>query len=213
MDFDQTGTSEDQMMELLGRALQASLFWLAQRPVRQKTTVIYVGRIGDPYLYVAWAPGRPVALAEVTRGLAGAGKIELWKKESAAKRNELLSKDIQEYKAAAARMRKVEAPYMPSAAVVARPARPVEAPVDFTLPVPAPAESEPSIETSSVGPSFEEAAQQAGLITPPTKPPPEEVGNFEKPVRAPRAPRAPRPPRKSRLEAFLPSGEDDDAEK
>lgn len=72
IDCDFTGTG-DQVSFLLGKAIQSSLYWLAEKPGRKNTTV-YVGRVGDPFLKIAWQPrDGEISLAKVADSLRTEG--------------------------------------------------------------------------------------------------------------------------------------------
>jgi hypothetical protein len=70
IDCDLVGKGPGDMGALLGRALQASLYWLAENAKRRvDTTDIYVGRVGDSKLYLAYRRGQTITLASVTANL------------------------------------------------------------------------------------------------------------------------------------------------
>lgn len=59
-------------VELVGKALQSALYWIAEDKKRQegrKATTLYVGRIGRPQIAVAWAPNEPLTLEQVQKNL------------------------------------------------------------------------------------------------------------------------------------------------
>ena len=69
IDCDMRGPPSE-MAGLLSRAIQSSLYWVAQKPrKRQVNTTIWVGRAGAPALYKAWEPGQPLSLSAVTANL------------------------------------------------------------------------------------------------------------------------------------------------
>jgi len=83
IDCDMVGPAE-MMPELLGKALQSTMYWLVERggkPTsrrsRQPHTDVYVGRVGQPFLYLAYGAGEPVSIDGFTRNLqrAQAGEV------------------------------------------------------------------------------------------------------------------------------------------
>ena len=73
IDCDMVGKSPADMTMLLGKAIQSALFWVAEKPQRRMigkgATSIYVARVGQAGLYLAWEPGQAVNLATVTANL------------------------------------------------------------------------------------------------------------------------------------------------
>lgn len=62
IDCDLVGESPADVLRMIGRALQISLYWLAEKPKRLVRTRVYVGRVGEPGLRVVWLPGDPVSV-------------------------------------------------------------------------------------------------------------------------------------------------------
>ncbi|MDP3939197.1 MAG: hypothetical protein Q8R92_13825, partial [Deltaproteobacteria bacterium] len=74
IDCDLSGSAQ-QVSFLLGKAIQSALYWLAERPGRRESTIVYVGRIGDPILRVAWEPSDGViSLQKVAASLRRADR-------------------------------------------------------------------------------------------------------------------------------------------
>lgn len=59
--------------QLMGRAIQSTMLWLAEKPGRKLNTTVYVARVGDGRLYVAWEPNSQVSIQKITATLAGHG--------------------------------------------------------------------------------------------------------------------------------------------
>lgn len=70
LDCDLIGTEDSQLLGLVGQALQATLYWLAERPKRLVKTRVYVGRVGESAARLAWASGMPLSLATLQTNLA-----------------------------------------------------------------------------------------------------------------------------------------------
>ena len=102
LDCDMKADDPRKMPELLGRAIQSSLYWLAEKDSRRmKRTRIYVGRVGSPELFLAWAPGQALTLNQVMANLAAGTspqKVQVTKLYSEAK----ASQDAERYAAALA---------------------------------------------------------------------------------------------------------------
>jgi hypothetical protein len=64
IDCDLVGATEMDVFRLIGRALQISLYWLAEKPKRLPKTKVYVAQVGSPEVFLAWSPGSPIS-AEV----------------------------------------------------------------------------------------------------------------------------------------------------
>jgi hypothetical protein len=98
IDCDMVGNQANDLSELLGKAIQSSLYWVAEKPQRRQVgrgrTSIYVYRVGNNRLYRIWSPDQPVSLASVTAGLSGEPIADLGR--NSAK----LEKEIQNYLAA-----------------------------------------------------------------------------------------------------------------
>ena len=59
-------------------ALQDTLLWLAQKDGRQRDTFVYVGRVGDSKLNLAWKPGDPLSFEKMLQNLDNdSGSIEV----------------------------------------------------------------------------------------------------------------------------------------
>lgn len=76
IDCDMIGKSPEDMPEILGKSLQATLYWLAEKQQRLERMTVYVGRIGQPDLYVAYRPGQAITLAQISKNLQAAAKNE-----------------------------------------------------------------------------------------------------------------------------------------
>jgi hypothetical protein len=73
LDADLTSPRSEDAPMLLGRALQASLFWLAEKPGRDHYTV-YLGRIGMPTLQRVRVPKQDITLDNVMKAMNAAGQ-------------------------------------------------------------------------------------------------------------------------------------------
>ncbi len=60
--------------QLLALALQDVLLWLAQRDARKLDTYVYVGRVGDATMRLAWKPGNPLTYSAMLKNLGGNGE-------------------------------------------------------------------------------------------------------------------------------------------
>ena len=60
--------------QLLALALQDVLLWLAQRDARKLDTYVYVGRVGDPTIKLAWKPGDPLTYGVMLKNLGRDGE-------------------------------------------------------------------------------------------------------------------------------------------
>jgi hypothetical protein len=74
LDCDFTGEREIDLPDLLGNALQSSMYWLAQKPKRGNKTNVWVGRVGVPEISLAWdekdmIEGVPFTVANVMKHL------------------------------------------------------------------------------------------------------------------------------------------------
>jgi hypothetical protein len=57
--------------QLLALALQDVLLWLAQRDTRKLDTYVYVGRVGEGKMRLAWEPGNPLTYSAMLQNLGG----------------------------------------------------------------------------------------------------------------------------------------------
>jgi hypothetical protein len=89
IDCDMVGVAPEDLAELLGKAIQSALYWVAEKPQRRMMgagqTAIYVGRVGDPGLYKIWEAGRPVSLATVNVSLSKGASLFLWQNPARGK--------------------------------------------------------------------------------------------------------------------------------
>jgi len=70
IDCDMVSKDRSKIGELLGRAIQSSLYWVVERKGRrQKNTNIWIGRVGDTHLYRVWSPGEEVSVQRVLHNL------------------------------------------------------------------------------------------------------------------------------------------------
>lgn len=60
--------------QLLALALQDVLLWLAQRDTRKLDTYVYVGRVGEGKMRLAWKPGNPLTYSAMLQNLGGNAK-------------------------------------------------------------------------------------------------------------------------------------------
>lgn len=60
--------------QLLALALQDVLLWLAQRDARKLDTYVYVGRVGDPTIKLAWKPGDRLTYGAMLENLGRDGE-------------------------------------------------------------------------------------------------------------------------------------------
>lgn len=83
VDCDMISDNPLAMSELLGKALQSSLYWLAEKPRRGLTANLWVGRVGDSYLYLAHSAGQRISLNQASknlkRGMGGGADAEGYK--------------------------------------------------------------------------------------------------------------------------------------
>jgi hypothetical protein len=101
IDADLQSRNPQDLPELLGRAIQASMIWLAEKDTRTKRRQLWVGRIGFPHLALVWKPGDPLTIDNITR------KIETLLKRDAKgdtarvyNREEDMQKDVLNFRAA-----------------------------------------------------------------------------------------------------------------
>lgn len=69
IDCDLVGSDARQVLQLIGRALQVSLYWLAEKPKRLQKTQVYMARLGSPEVYRVWQPGNPISLQQAMANL------------------------------------------------------------------------------------------------------------------------------------------------
>ena len=70
IDCDMVSKDRSKIGELLGRAIQSSLYWVVERKGRrQGNTNIWIGRVGDTHLYRVWSPGEDVSVQRVLHNL------------------------------------------------------------------------------------------------------------------------------------------------
>ena len=74
LDCDFTGEREIDLPDLLGNAIQSTMYWLAQKPKRINKTKVWVGRVGVPEIALAWdekdtVEGVPFTVANVMKHL------------------------------------------------------------------------------------------------------------------------------------------------
>lgn len=55
--------------KVLGRAIQSQVLWLAEKPSRQLDTYVYIGRVGESTLHLAWQPRDEVSFEQFFRRL------------------------------------------------------------------------------------------------------------------------------------------------
>jgi hypothetical protein len=135
LDCDMVGEASE-MVDILGRAVLSMLYWLVERRGREEdptkpqrgrnSLTVYVGRVGSPYLYVAYRPGEPMTIAQVTGNLAEAGtgrdasmgKIDLFNIANPEKRTKAVSafyqRETDRYARALAAIRKASTERWPS---------------------------------------------------------------------------------------------------
>lgn len=101
IDADQVGKVPEDMLTLLGRAIQNTLYWLVEKPRRAQTDV-YIGCVGQPTMQLALRAGDQISIAQVTKNLRDpARQVRLYK--SRAEEEAQLERDVTNYKTAAAR--------------------------------------------------------------------------------------------------------------
>lgn len=76
IDCDMVSPRQEDLGELLGRALQSALYWVAEKPQRSSVTEVWVGRVGQPDLYLALGKGQTITLAQVSANLEAAKRGE-----------------------------------------------------------------------------------------------------------------------------------------
>lgn len=69
IDCDMTSRNPEALPELLGRALQSAMFWMVEKPRRLSVTDVWVGRVGQPDLYLALRRQDNVSLAQAAANL------------------------------------------------------------------------------------------------------------------------------------------------
>lgn len=84
IDSDMTSNDPGDMSQMLGKALQASLFWLAAKPgrtrgtKREAGTQIFIGRVGDKHLYTALREGEPLSIQQITKNLTSPDMVQAY---------------------------------------------------------------------------------------------------------------------------------------
>lgn len=102
IDADRVGKSPGELPELLGQAIQSTLFWLAEKGSaagwkgRRRMTV-FVGRVGHPYLFTALRPEDPLSVGQVSGNLARAAEGTVGYQTPAYTSNEERAGDIERY--------------------------------------------------------------------------------------------------------------------
>ena len=79
------------MGQAMALALQDTLLWLAQKDGRQRDTYVYVGRVGDSTLNLAWKPGDAISFDTMLSNLdndAGSITVEMDEAEDVRRYNE-----------------------------------------------------------------------------------------------------------------------------
>jgi len=69
IDCDMTSRDPEALPALLGRALQSAMFWMVEKPRRLAVTDVWVGRVGQPDLYLALRRQDTVSLAQASANL------------------------------------------------------------------------------------------------------------------------------------------------
>lgn len=108
------------MGQAMALALQDTLLWLAQKDGRQRDTYVYVGRVGEPTLNLAWKPGDAISFDTMLSNLdvdSGSISVEMDGAEDVRRYNEAalgvlggLSEVINEDATKRAQPRPAEAP-------------------------------------------------------------------------------------------------------
>lgn len=79
IDCDMLGEGPEDITEMLAKAIQSSLYWLAEKPSRRQEgkakTTVYVARVGQNKIFTAWSPGDEVSVAQVKDNLKKPGII------------------------------------------------------------------------------------------------------------------------------------------
>lgn len=87
IDCDMLGEGPEDITEMLAKAIQSSLYWLAEKPSRRQEgkakTTVYVARVGQNKIFTAWSPGDEVSVFKVQENLKKPG-IPLREIDSAA---------------------------------------------------------------------------------------------------------------------------------
>jgi len=75
IDCDLTGTQPFDLSDLLGKAIQSAMYWVAEKPKKRAkgpgAASIYLARVGDAYIYKLWDPSRPLTLETITEAMKG----------------------------------------------------------------------------------------------------------------------------------------------
>lgn len=64
--------SGESMPDLLAKAVRSVLYWMAEKPQRRTSSNLWVGRAGDPRLYIVWKPGDPLNINQIAATLQSA---------------------------------------------------------------------------------------------------------------------------------------------
>lgn len=101
IDCDLVGDSPEEMPEILGKSLQSAMFWVVEKPRRLPVTDVWVGRVGQPDLYLALRRGETVSLAQAASNLRKAEEgVEGYRRSifnSTSEYEVVRKKDIAEY--------------------------------------------------------------------------------------------------------------------
>lgn len=133
LDCDLVGSTPEDLPELLGRALQSAMLWLVERSEvsaesnrnRMNRTDILVGRVGQPFVYVAYHAGETVSLGQIESNIRRAQsgeesyKVPLYTSER--ERVAQTERDVANYMNAAQSSRNVTR--QPERAIVEGPSR------------------------------------------------------------------------------------------
>lgn len=73
IDCDMVGSDPGDMVELLGKSIQSALYWIAEKFDRRgegrSAVTVYVARVGESGVSIAWKPGDKVSIEQVTQNL------------------------------------------------------------------------------------------------------------------------------------------------
>lgn len=148
---------EEDITSLMNRAIQASLFWLAEKKKRRLNTTIYLGRVGDPKLTVIYKPGWAISIQTVLTLFAQGETVDAYGDLSKQQGPRAQERDLKEYRDAEMKWKSREESILSSredawlgSQVITPP--PYEAPVPpppSPVPPPAPAPAKKTETTST----------------------------------------------------------------
>jgi hypothetical protein len=98
IDCDMVASNRSGLLQVLSRALQSAVFWVAEKPGRKKSNRIFVGQVGTTGLWPVWKPGQkdaegnqmPLSMATIVANLQMArktGALVTYQSKSEAKQD------------------------------------------------------------------------------------------------------------------------------